>query len=86
MPFEKADCCDMQIKLQQERGTLADANSGLLMDILSPVQSALLMLRAWPAHCDCLAFANFVQVCHHTACMSACCCMATPLGWCIGAL
>ncbi len=63
----------MQIKLQQERGALADANSGLLLDILSPVQSALLMLRAWPAHCDCLAFANFVQVRHPTqpACMCA---------------
>ena len=37
----------------------------LLGTLLSPVQAALLMLHAWPAHCDCFAFATAAiqQVC-----------------------
>ena len=29
----------------------------MLQTILSPIQAGLLMLEAWPAHCDCFAFA-----------------------------
>lgn len=36
------------------------ANAAILTRILSPVQAALLMLHAWPAHCDCFGFSNLV--------------------------
>jgi hypothetical protein len=52
-----------QERLQAQRCALARANTALLQELLSPVQAARLMLRAWPAHCDCLGFANAVQVC-----------------------
>ena len=55
----------LQDNLAQERKLLAGASTVLLGTLLSPVQAALLMLHAWPAHCDCFAFATAAtqQVC-----------------------
>ena len=55
----------LQDNLAQERKLLAGADTVLLGTLLSPVQAALLMLHAWPAHCDCFAFATAAiqQVC-----------------------
>ena len=50
----------VQENLAQERKLFAGANTVLLQSILSPVQAGLLMLDAWPAHCDCFAFATVV--------------------------
>ena len=49
---------DVQESLAQERKLFAGANTVLLQSILSPIQAGLLMLDAWPAHCDCFAFAT----------------------------
>ncbi len=46
-----------QENLVQERKLFAEGNTVMLQTILSPVQAGLLMLEAWPAHCDCFAFA-----------------------------
>ncbi|CAL5226792.1 g9653 [Coccomyxa viridis] len=48
----------LEENLAQERKLFAGANTVLLQSILSPVQAGLLMLDAWPAHCDCFAFAT----------------------------
>ena len=48
----------MQMNLDQERALFAKANTMLLQSVLSPIQAGLLMLDAWPAHCDCFAFAT----------------------------
>ena len=48
----------VQENLAQEQKLFAGANTVLLQSILSPVQAGLLMLDAWPAHCDCFAFAT----------------------------
>lgn len=48
----------VQDNLAQERKLFARANTALLQSILSPIQAGLLMLDAWPAHCDCFAFAT----------------------------
>lgn len=49
-----------QENLSQESKLFAGANTVLLQQILSPVQASLLLLHAWPAHCDCFAFATAV--------------------------
>lgn len=46
----------LEENLGQERKLFAEANTYMLQTILSPVQAGLLMLDAWPAHCDCFAF------------------------------
>lgn len=49
--------CNAQENLAQERKLFAEGNTVMLQTILSPVQAGALMLEAWPAHCDCFAFA-----------------------------
>lgn len=47
--------------LKWEQRTVLQFNWVLVNRIMSPIQTALFMVHAWPSHCDCLALVNTVS-------------------------
>lgn len=50
-----------QENLRWEQRTVLQFNWVLVNRIMSPIQTALFMVQAWPSHCDCLALVNAVH-------------------------
>ena len=48
----------LQGNLKREQRTVLQFNWVLMKRILTPVQSALFLVHAWPSHCDGMALAN----------------------------
>ncbi len=56
-----AKCCLLHIlqgNLKREQRTVLQFNWVLMKRILTPVQSALFLVHAWPSHCDGMALTN----------------------------
>ena len=56
-----AECCllhTLQGNLKREQQTVLQFNWVLMKRILTPVQSALFLVHAWPSHCDGMALTN----------------------------
>lgn len=51
----------LQENLKWEQKTVLQFNWVLVNRIMSPIQTALFMVHAWPSHCDCLALVNTVS-------------------------
>ena len=51
----------LQENLKWEQRTVLQFNWVLVNRIMSPIQTALFMVQAWPSHCDCLALVNAVS-------------------------
>ena len=51
----------LQENLKREQRTVLQFNWVLVNRIMSPIQTALFMVHAWPSHCDCLALVNAVS-------------------------
>ncbi len=51
----------LQENLRWEQRTVLQFNWVLVNRIMSPIQTALFMVHAWPSHCDCLALVNAVN-------------------------
>ena len=51
----------VQENLRWEQRTVLQFNWVLVNRIMSPIQTALFMVHAWPSHCDCLALVNAVN-------------------------
>ena len=60
-PVNHPACCFFQENLRWEQRTVLQFNWVLLNRIMSPIQTALFMVHAWPSHCDCLALVNAIH-------------------------
>ena len=65
----------VQENLKWEQRTVLQFNWVLVNRIMSPIQTALFMVHAWPSHCDCLALVNTVYAIKHDLLVS---CLALP--------
>lgn len=60
--LELTDALDkVKENLRWEQRTVLQFNWVLVNRIMSPIQTALFMVHAWPSHCDCLALVNAVH-------------------------
>lgn len=61
--LELTECIDkVKENLRWEQRTVLQFNWVLVNRIMSPIQTALFMVHAWPSHCDCLALVNTISV------------------------
>lgn len=60
--LELGDCLEkIKENLRWEQRTVLQFNWVLVNRIMSPIQTALFMVHAWPSHCDCLALVNAIN-------------------------